>query len=341
MSERFFRFVPDQASTVAASVDHLYYFLIAISAFFSILIASLLIFFAVKYRRRQPVEPIRQSVVAGGTDPEVGVHGPAMVLEITWTVIPLAITMVLFAWGAKLFVELSRPPAGAMEIYAVGKQWMWKFQHPEGQREINQLHVPVGQPVRLTMASEDVIHSFFVPAFRVKMDVLPGRYTTAWFSATKPGRYHLFCAEYCGTQHSGMIGQVVVMEPNEYQDWLEGSPGGGQTLAAMGGALFQSLGCASCHESDSPRGPRLAGLFGKPVKLAGGETITADDAYLRESILNPTAKLVAGYQPLMPTFKGLVSEEQLIQLIAHVKSLSKEESAAAAPAGAAAASREE
>jgi cytochrome c oxidase subunit 2 len=227
----------------------------------------------------------------------------------------------MFAWGASLYFHLSYPPANALNLYVVGKQWMWKIQHPEGRREINELHVPVGQPIKLTMTSEDVIHSFFVPAFRTKMDVVPGRYTTLWFEATKAGEYHLFCAEYCGTSHSLMIGRVVVMEPVQYQEWLSGGSSQ-EPLTVAGERLFQQLGCDTCHRADSrARGPVLEGLFGKSVQLQGGQTVIADEAYIRESILNPNAKLVTGYQPLMPTFQGLVSEEGILQILAYIKSL--------------------
>jgi len=247
-----------------------------------------------------------------------------MVLEIVWTVIPLALAMVMFGWSTSLYFTLSRPPSDAIQMYAVGKQWMWKFQHPEGRREINELHVPLGQNVRLTMSSEDVIHSFFVPAFRVKQDVLPGRYTQVWFRATRTGTYHLFCAEYCGTQHSGMIGRVVVMEPHDYESWLAGAGGGvpGQTLAQAGERLFTERACVTCHlESGQGPGPSLVGVPGSTVKLADGSSVVADDTYLRESILNPFAKLVQGYPPVMPPFQGQLSEEQLMQLLAYIKSL--------------------
>jgi len=224
-----------------------------------------------------------------------------------------------------------------MQVFVVGKQWMWKVQHMEGVREINALHVPLGRAVKLTMTSEDVIHSFYVPAFRIKQDVLPGRYTTAWFKATKIGKYHLFCAEYCGTLHSGMIGTVTVMEPSDYEAWLSGGKGSGQSLASAGEQLFQQLGCVTCHRNDGQgRGPSLVQLPGKTVKLEDGRTVVADEAYLRESILNSQAKIVAGYKPIMPTFKGLVSEEGLMQLIAYIKTLGGPEGAAAASASAAA-----
>jgi cytochrome c oxidase subunit 2 len=279
--------------------------------FFSLLIAGLIVAYAIKFRRRSP--DAIGAVIHGG-----------LMLEITWSVIPLMITMVLFVWGASVFFAMSRPPEETLNVYVVGKQWMWKFQHLDGQREINELHVPVGRPVKLIMTSEDVIHDVFVPAFRVKADVLPGRYTNIWFEPTKPGTYHLFCAEYCGTRHSGMTGQVVVMEPNDYQNWLSGGTGEG-SLAAAGQKLFNDLACNTCHRPDAQgRGPVLQNLFGKTVELASGERVVADEAYIRESILNPHAKITAGFQPIMPTFQGLVTEEQLLELIEYVKTLKQD-----------------
>ena len=302
-------FFPEQASTAARQVDALYYFLLSVSGFFAVLIAALLVVFSIKYRRRS------------ANDRPAAIHG-SLALELIWTVIPFCLAMVMFFWGASVYVSFARPPDNALQVFVVGKQWMWKIQHLEGRREINELHVPVGRAVKLTMTSEDVIHSFFVPAFRVKTDVLPGRYSTLWFEATKPGTYHLFCAEYCGTEHSGMIGHVVVMEPADYQAWLSGGPPAA-ALATAGQALFEQLGCITCHRNDSgARGPHLADIAGKPVQLKNGGTVVADDTYLRESILNPQAKVVAGFEPIMPTFKGLVSEEGLLQLIAYIKSLS-------------------
>src|SRR5215813_6094726 len=277
---------PEQASTMAPRVDNLYFFLLGLTAFFSLLIAGLIVAYAIKFRRRAP-----DSIGAV-------IHGGLM-LEITWSVIPLMITMVLFVWGASVFFAMSRPPEETMNVYAVGKQWMWKFQHLDGQREINELHVPVGRAVRMIMTSEDVIHDFYVPAFRVKADVLPGRYTSVWFQPTRPGRYHLFCAEYCGTKHSGMIGQVVVMEPSEYQTWLSGGVPEG-SLASAGEKLFADLACNTCHRPDAQgRGPVLQNLFGKTVELTTGERVVVDEAYIRESILNPQAKITLGYQPIM------------------------------------------
>jgi cytochrome c oxidase subunit 2 len=310
---------PEQASVQAGQVDAIYFFMVAVTAFFSLLIAVLIVAFAVKYRRRH--------------DDEVGaaIHG-SLALELLWTVIPFFIVLGMFAWGAKVFFDLYRVPAGAMEVFVVGKQWMWKVQHMDGQREINELHVPIGRPVKLIMGSEDVLHSYYIPAFRVKADVIPGRYNTLWFQATRPGRYHLFCAEYCGTRHSGMIGSVIAMEPPEYQAWLEGGRGELSPVAA-GEKLFNDLFCITCHrEGAGARGPVLTNVFGNEVELQGGAKVIADEAYLRESIVQPQTKIVAGFQPLMPTFQGLVTEEQLLQLIAYVKSLSRQ-GGTQAPAG--------
>lgn len=291
---------------MAGRVDALFFFLVGVSSLFSVLIAVLLVTFAMRYRRKH------------SDDVGEAVHG-SLVLEIGWSIIPFALAMIMFAWGAKIYVAMASPPADALQVNVVGRQWMWKLQHMEGRREINELHVPRGRPVKLNLTSEDVIHSFYVPAFRVKADAIPGRYTSLWFEATKPGRYHLFCAEYCGTQHSGMIGSVIVMEPDDYQAWLGGSAPGG-SVASTGAQLFTQLGCATCHQKgDGQRGPSLVGVFGKSVQLKTGESVVADEGYLRESILNPQAKVVAGFEPVMPTFKGLVSEEGLMQLITFIK----------------------
>src|SRR5262245_1336031 len=303
-----FPFFPEGASTQAAQVDGLYFFMVAVTAFFSLLIASLLVLFAIKYRRQH--------------EDEVGVeiHG-ALALELLWTIIPFGITMLMFVCGAKVFYDAYRPPAGAMEITIVGKQWMWKAQHMDGQREINELHVPVGRPVKLTMGSEDVLHSFYIPAFRLKADVIPGRNNELWFTATRPGKYHLFCAESCGTKHSGMRGWVYAVEPAEAQAW-HGAGKPADSPAAAGEKLFTDLVCITCHRDDAQaRAPQLKGLFGHPVHLQGGATVIADEAYIRESIVNPQAKIVDGFAPIMPTFQGMVNEEQLLQLIAYVRSL--------------------
>jgi cytochrome c oxidase subunit 2 len=306
---------PARASTNAGNVDALYIFLVLLAGFMCVAIFTMIVVFAMRYRQRrgQQAEQIEGSVA----------------LEVTWSVVPLAIFMVIFLWGAIIYFQERTPPRGADEVYVVAKQWMWKLEHEQGQREINELHIPVGRDVKLIMTSQDVIHSFYIPAFRIKQDVLPGRYTTAWFHATKPGVYHLFCAEYCGTAHSGMIGQIVVLEPAQYQAWLSGGLTSG-SLAASGETIFQQLGCPTCHRFDvQGRGPNLTGIFGKPVSLEDGRTVIADENYIRESILSPAAKIVAGFKPIMPTFQGLVSEEQLTALVAYIKSLSPAPSGAA------------
>jgi cytochrome c oxidase subunit 2 len=307
-----FPLFPEQASTVAPRVDALYFVLIAVSVFFVTLISLAIIIFAFRYRRRsesdQPPEILSD-----------------LRLEVLWTVIPLAFTLSMFVWGAKLYFETYSPPPNALEIHVVAKQWMWKAQHPEGRSEIDELHVPVGRPIKLLLTSQDVIHDFFVPAFRVKTDVLPGRYMTVWFQASKVGVFRLFCAEYCGTQHSGMLGRILVLAPREYQNWLGGGPSG-VTRAEAGAKLFQSLGCVTCHaESKTSRGPSLAGLPGKQVRLQDGKTIIADETYIRESVINPQAKIVAGFQPIMPTFKGLITEEGISQIISYLKSIDRPE----------------
>ncbi|HEY0049474.1 MAG TPA: cytochrome c oxidase subunit II [Pyrinomonadaceae bacterium] len=301
---------PEQASTFAWQVDALYVYLILISVFFTVLIVAGIFYFMVRYREREKFE--------NGAE----IHG-SMMLETTWSIIPFVISMTIFLGGAIVYYNQYRPPKDAMEIYVVGKQWMWKIQHATGQREINELHVPVGHKIKLTMTTEDVLHDFSIPAFRTKMDVVPGRYTTLWFEPTKPGKYHLFCAEYCGLNHSGMGGWVYVMEQREFDNWLSGNTSN-QTPVEAGKELFEAkLGCASCHAGGpNQRGAKVEGIFGTQIKLVGGQTVLADEAYIRESILNPGAQIVEGYQPIMPTFKGQVSEEQLVALVAYIKSLS-------------------
>ena len=275
------------------------------------MIFFLIYVFAVRYRRK--------------SEQEVPEQIPGLLkLEILWSVIPFLLCMVVFVWGATLYFDTYSPPKDALEYYVVGKQWMWHIQHPTGQREINELHVPTGQPIKLTMATEDVIHSFYIPAFRVKRDVVPGRYTSMWFEATKPGEYHLFCAEYCGTKHSQMRGRVVVMEPADYQNWLSGGVAN-EPLEVIGEKKFRQLACHTCHvDKPDARGPSLVGVFGEPVRLQNGQTVTVDETYIRESILNPNAKIAAGYRPVMPTFKGQIDEVGLLQITAYIKSLTKE-----------------
>jgi cytochrome c oxidase subunit 2 len=313
-----FPLFPESASSVSGRVDALFFFLIGMSAFFALLICTLVVLFAFKYKGT----PTRKRGEA--------IEG-SLALELVWTLIPLGLTMVLFVWGARIYFAEATPPEDLTDVYVVAKQWMWKLQHPQGQREINDLHVPVGQAVRLTMTSEDVIHSFFVPAFRIKQDVLPNRYTRTWFRATKVGDYHLFCAEYCGTKHSGMIGTVHVMEPLDYERWLAGSSAG-KTLEVAGRELFESLRCDTCHK-DPPdeRGPSLRGLLGRQVALEGGGSLVADEGYVRESLLRPLAKVTKGYPPLMPTYEGQLGEEQILQIIAYLKTLKSTPDGAGGP----------
>lgn len=326
---------PERASSVAGDVDLIFTVVTGLSFFFSVVVAVLIVVFAIRYRRTKPAARFVETHEGRGA-------GATWVLEASWIVVLLVLSLSVFGWGARLYVRMAQLPANAMDVYVVGKQWMWKFQHPTGQTEIDELHVPVNFPVRLTMISEDVIHSFYVPAFRVKQDVIPGQYTTTWFEATQPGEYHLFCAEYCGTDHSRMIGRVVVLEPTAYQQWLSGRAIGGgtgaipedqgrtgtetQTASTMtdaGGALFESLGCHTCHREDnSGTGPSLVERWGGQVPLEDGQEITFDENYVRTSILDPQAHIHAGYPPVMPTFEGQIDESELLQLIEYIRSLS-------------------
>jgi cytochrome c oxidase subunit II len=302
-----FPLLPEQASHIARQTDYLYWGLISLSTVIVLIILIPIVYFLLKYRRGKLADRAPR-------------HLPETRIEITWTVLPLLIMMGFYVWGAEHYFRIERPPPDAMQIDVVGKQWMWKVQHPEGNREINELHVPVGRNVKLLMTSQDVIHSFFLPALRIKQDVVPGRYTTEWFCATRPGTYHLFCSEFCGTQHSGMVGRLVVLEPAAYEQWLtEGQPG--STLVQSGERLYRELGCSGCHSGSSiVRAPPLEGLFGKPVPLNSGEIVTADEAYIRDSILFPAKQITGGYTNDMPSFQGRVSEEELLQLIAFIKS---------------------
>ncbi len=299
---------PPEASTTARQVDLLFLSLLGICGAVGLLVAVLMIYFCLRYRRR-PGE--------AGNPPETR---SSTALELFWTLTPLAIFMVIFAGGAEVYFGAFRPPDAAATIYVVGKQWMWKFQHPEGQREINLLHVPVGRPVRLVMTSEDVIHSLFIPDFRIHMDLLPDRYTSVWFQATRAGTYRLFCSQYCGANHAGMTGYVIAMEPADYDRWLHlGAEG---SMALEGRKAFLKYRCDSCHSADAvARAPVLEGLYGRPVALDDGRVVKADESYIREKLLYPSAKIPAGWQNIMPTFKGQVSEEEIFQLIAFIQSL--------------------
>jgi cytochrome c oxidase subunit 2 len=323
MNDADFQLFPEAASTVAPRVDALFWFLTILTLVLSLLIAGLIVYFAIKYRRTSSAD-------------RTPYHSD-MRLELLWIIGPVPILLFIFFWSADLFFELRRAPPDSMQIDCVARQWMWKFQHPSGRREIDVLHVPVNRPVQVNMISQDVIHSFYVPAFRVKQDVLPGRYTTVWFEPDKPGEYHLFCAEYCGTNHSRMVGRVVVLSQADYEAWLAGSSSEPPQVAGL--QLFDRFRCASCHggagspgsgaglsvttvgDASPQRGPPLAGIFGKEVRLVDGRTVKVDEAYLRESILRPHAKIVAGFQPIMPSYEGQLTEENVLELIAHIKSL--------------------
>lgn len=301
-----FELFPESASSVSDKVDAVYIFLLVVAGFFTALICVLILGFGIHYRR--------------GSDAPRANPPQSKLLELAWAVVPFILTMVMFGWGAAVYYEIVTPPPGAREIEVVGKQWMFRLQHPEGPSELNTLHVAVGQPVKLRMISEDVIHSFYVPAFRVKQDVLPGYYTSMWFQPTKPGEYHLFCAEYCGTEHSLMRGKVVVMSVPDYADWISGETG--EPPHVVGARLFERYRCGSCHKPDgSGTGPKLAGIFGKDVPLAGGGMILADEQYLRDSILDPRKHIVAGYQSLMPSFGDDLNEAAVMQLIAYLKTM--------------------
>jgi cytochrome c oxidase subunit 2 len=296
---------PEQASTIAQGIDELYYFLTAVTLFFTIIIFAAIFYFALRYRRK-------------AKDEVPGAIEGSLPLEILWSAVPLVLVVIIFVWSSSLFISNSRPPEASTEIFAIGKQWMWQLQHPDGTREINELHVPLGKPIKLTMTSEDVIHDFFIPAFRVKKDVVPGRYTSLWFEATKVGRYHFFCAQYCGVSHALMIGTVVVMEPEEYERWLSGTRKD-ESMAASGAKLYERFACITCHGTG--KGPAFNDYYRSQVKLSDGRSVVADEEHIRESILYPSAKLRDGYGPIMPTFKGQISEEQLLQIIAYIKSL--------------------
>jgi cytochrome c oxidase subunit 2 len=307
--QRLFRAIfPPQASNLAPQVDHVFFALLILCSTVAFLILVVALFFCIRYRR-------------GSKADRTAPRGTPLRLEITWTVIPLVIFLGFFFWAANVFFGMSRPPADATEIYIVGKQWMWKIQHPDGRREINELHIPVGGPVKLVMTSQDVIHDFFIPGFRNKQDVVPGRYTTEWFTPTQPGEYHLFCAQYCGTDHSRMVGTIYVMEPAEHAKWLAGQPAP-DSLVAQGERAFRTRGCSGCHAPNAAiRAPLLDNIYNKQVPLADSTLVTADDQYLRDSILLPNKHIAAGYEPIMPTYQGQISEEELNAILAYLKSL--------------------
>jgi cytochrome c oxidase subunit II len=308
-----FPLFPDRASSLASRVDVLFFVWLALATLVASAIAILIVFFAVKYRSG--------SSANRATAPEAVRARRDRRIELAWIFIPLGLFVVMFAWAAELYYEHAAPPADAMDVYVIGKQWMWKLEHAGGQREIDELHVPAGRPVRLVMTSQDVIHDFFMPVFRIKQDVLPGRYTILWFTATKPGDYHLFCSQYCGTDHSRMIGHVVVMAPAAFAAWLARG-NGAQTMAARGAARFRQYGCSGCHGANaSVHAPKLEGLFGKPVQLEGGGSVIADERYVHDSVMLPKKEITAGYAPIMPSFQGQIAEEDLLDIVEYIKSL--------------------
>jgi cytochrome c oxidase subunit 2 len=325
---------PEQGSSYAGQYDLLLGFVLLLTVFFILLVATLVVFFAAKYRKGSKANRTRPAD-----------HN--LPLEVGTISLLLVLALVTFGWAARLYVDIYNPPDNALEIFVIGKQWMWHLQHTNGVRENNELHIPVGQPIKLTMISQDVLHSFFIPAFRVKKDVIPGRYTTVWFTPDRVGQYHLFCSEYCGTSHSEMGGWVYVMEPADYQAWLAGggdpkyNPAQGaakgapvKTMEEAGKQLYARFACGSCHDPDMKRGPILAGLYGKPVKLRDGRTVIADDDYLRKSLVEPNSDIAEQWQQVMPSYKDDLTEEQILQLIAYMKSMgtAQQIGAQAAPA---------
>jgi cytochrome c oxidase subunit 2 len=305
-----FALFPPEASKIAPQMDALFFFMVLVSLIGLTIVILLVTSFSILYSKER--HPVAEQI-EGST-----------LLEATWTIIPLGLFLIMFVWGALIYFRVYTPPANAMNIWVVGKQWMWKAEHPGGQHEINSLHVPTGRAVQLTLISQDVFHSFSIPAFRVKREAIPGRYTSVWFEATTPGTYHLFCTQYCGTNHSAMIGDVVVMTPDDFKKWLDGSTSG-MSLAQNGERLFASLSCNACHNArPDARGPNLASVYGSKLTLATGQTVTADDAYLRQSILNPSQNVTQGFVPIMPTYQGQISEEGVIALVEYIKNLNSD-----------------
>jgi cytochrome c oxidase subunit 2 len=299
---------PAQASTIARASDLLFIGLLVVSALVLALVFGLMLTFAIRYRKGSNAD--RSDRIKKSWH-----------WEVSWTAATMAGFLALFFWGAELYSRIYTPPANPLKIYVVGKQWMWKVEHPGGQRELDELHVPVNRPIVLVMSSEDVIHSFYVPAFRLKHDVVPGRYESLWFQADRVGTFHLFCSEFCGTNHSAMIGRVVVMEQPAFQQWLAAQPMG-ESLAEAGAKLFRRFGCSGCHGGNGTvHAPPLEGVYGSPVPLSDGKVIVADDRYIHDSILLPKSQVVAGYAPIMPSFAGQVSEDDILKLVAYIRSL--------------------
>lgn len=306
-----FRLLPERASDIGRSVDFIFYALLIVCGLVAAGVCLAVLFFCFRYRRGSPAPRERHRVTS-------------LWIEVGWTSVTFLAFLGIFIWGAVVYFHMSKPPSNAVEVHIIGKQWMWKAQHPNGRREIDELHLLVGQPVKLIMTSQDVIHSYYIPAFRTKQDVLPDRYTTQWFTPTKPGTYHLFCAEYCGMDHSGMGGLVYVLEPVEYARWLaEQAPT--ESIVAAGARLFTARGCSGCHAPNAAvRAPLLNGIYKKPVALANQTVVIADEQYLHDSILLPQKDITAGYDPVMPTYQGILSAEEVMQIVAYLKSLTDE-----------------
>ena len=306
-------FFPAAASTIAGTIDNIYFVWLALSAVIAIAIAVLVVIFAIRYRRTSTAD----RTVAVGARYEHTMHR----IEVTWTLVPLIIFLAMFLWSANAYYESATVPHDAIPVYVVGKQWMWHIEHRGGQREIGELHIPVDRTIALVMTSQDVIHSFSIPGFRVKQDVLPGRYTTLWFKATRTGDFRWFCTQYCGTAHSLMIGRVFVMEPGDFDRWLAVSDTEG-SMAAKGARRFRQFGCSGCHgPSANVHAPRLEGLFGKPVQLQDGRTVIADERFIRDSVFLPNKDVPANYEPIMPSFRGQIDEEQMLEIIEYLKSI--------------------
>jgi cytochrome c oxidase subunit 2 len=307
-------FLPPSGSTMAPEVDALMTFILGVCIFFGVVVFGGVIYFSLKYRRQRRSER--------GAAPS---HNDA--LELAWTILPLILVIIIFFWGFRTYMKMSVVPKDALEVKVTAQKWFWSFSYPEGQTSVSELVVPVGKPIKLLMSSRDVIHSFFVPGFRLKRDVLPNRYSIAWFEATQTGVFDLFCAEYCGSKHSGMLGKVRVVSDREYGDWLAAAGAGGEGLspAEYGAKLYESKECVTCHSLDGSRGegPSFLNVFNHEVQLKDGSKIVADENYLRESILNPASKVVAGYQPIMPTYQTLLKDADVDALVAYIKSLSQ------------------
>jgi cytochrome c oxidase subunit II len=304
---------PPADSSLATRVDLLFYAWLALGGVVTLVLAFLIVYFSAKYRHGSRAN----RAMATGAKLRRNSHR----IELAWIITPLILFMVMFAWAADLYYVHAAPPANATEVYVVGKQWMWKLEHVGGQREIDELHVPAGKPIKLVMTSQDVIHSFFLPVFRIKQDVLPGRYTMLWFTANKPGDFHVFCTQYCGTDHARMIGHVVVMAPADFARWLA-SGNSSQSMAQEGAARFRQYGCSGCHgASASVHAPKLEGLFGRRVQLSDGSSVVADERYIHDSVMLPRKDIVAGYEPIMPSFEGQIAEDDLLDIIEYIKSL--------------------